>query len=94
MVSLKDATYDNDDNTTQTYTVVFKHGTVPVTPTNPGKPGEPINPNDPDGPKWPDGTGENSIDKTVTRTITFVDSNGKEVSSPVEQSVHFTAVKD
>ncbi|MBS5338154.1 MAG: MucBP domain-containing protein, partial [Lactobacillus acidophilus] len=90
----KDATYDNDDNTTQTYTVVFKHGTVPVTPTNPGKPGEPINPNDPDGPKWPDGTGENSIDKTVTRTITFVDSNGKEVSSPVEQSVHFTAVKD
>ncbi|WP_311318380.1 mucin-binding protein, partial [Lactobacillus acidophilus] len=87
----KDATYDNDDNTTQTYTVVFKHGTVPVTPTNPGKPGEPINPNDPDGPKWPDGTGESSIDKTVTRTITFVDSNGKEVSSPVEQSVHFTA---
>ncbi|WP_157046845.1 mucin-binding protein, partial [Lactobacillus kalixensis] len=45
------ATFDNDDNTTQVYTVVLRHGTIPVTPTDPGKPGEPINPNDPDGPK-------------------------------------------
>ncbi|MCC4418882.1 hypothetical protein LMC03_00915, partial [Limosilactobacillus reuteri] len=33
------ATYDNDDGTVQTYTVVLRHGTQPVTPTDPGKPG-------------------------------------------------------
>ncbi|WP_309432094.1 mucin-binding protein, partial [Bacillus thuringiensis] len=40
-------TFDNDDSTIQTYTVILKHGTTTVTPDKPGKPGEPINPNDP-----------------------------------------------
>ncbi|MCC4361790.1 mucin-binding protein, partial [Limosilactobacillus reuteri] len=43
--------FDNDDNTTQTYTVVLKHGTTTFKPDKPGTPGEPINPNYPDGPK-------------------------------------------
>ncbi|AXX74631.1 mucin-binding protein [Limosilactobacillus reuteri] len=46
-----DAVFDNDDNTTQTYTVVLKHGTTTFKPDKPGTPGEPINPNYPDGPK-------------------------------------------
>ncbi|WP_308141448.1 mucin-binding protein [Limosilactobacillus reuteri] len=82
------ATFDDDDNTTQTYTVVLKHGQQPVTPTNPGKPGEPINPNDPDGPKYPDGSDQ--VTKDVTRTIQYVDENGNKVSEPVEQTAHFT----
>ncbi|RMX27028.1 mucin-binding protein [Limosilactobacillus reuteri] len=82
------AVFDNDDNTTQTYTVVLKHGQQPVTPTNPGKPGEPINPNDPDGPKYPDGSDQ--VTKDVTRTIQYVDENGNKVSEPVEQTAHFT----
>lgn len=82
------ATYDNDDSTVQTYTVVLRHGTQPVTPTNPGKPGEPINPNDPDGPKYPDGSDQ--VTKDVTRTIQYVDENGNKVSEPVEQTAHFT----
>ncbi len=82
------AVFDDDDNTTQTYTVVLKHGQQPVTPTNPGKPGEPINPNDPDGPKYP--AGSDQVTKDVTRTIQYVDENGNKVSEPVEQTAHFT----
>ncbi|MCC4384273.1 MucBP domain-containing protein, partial [Limosilactobacillus reuteri] len=83
------ATYDNDDGTVQTYTVVLRHGTQPVTPTDPGKPGEPINPNDPDGPKYPDGSDQ--VTKNVTRTIQYVDENGDKISASVEQPVSFTA---
>nr|WP_257590064.1 LPXTG cell wall anchor domain-containing protein [Lactobacillus johnsonii] len=83
------ATFDNDDNTTQIYTVVLKHGTVPVTPENPGKPGEPINPNDPDGPKWPEGTGENGVKRTGTQTIHYEGAGDKTPSDDV-QTFDFT----
>ncbi len=83
------ATFDNDDNTTQIYTVVLKHGTVPVTPENPGKPGEPINPNDPDGPKWPEGTGENGVKRTGTQTIHYEGAGDKTPGDDV-QTFDFT----
>ena len=85
----EDATY-KDTNKIQTYYVTFKHGTVPVNPDNPGKPGEPINPNDPDGPKYPTDTEKSALTKTITRTINYVDNNGKVVSKPVTQTVDFT----
>ena len=84
-----DATFDNDDSTTQVFTVVLKHGTVPVTPENPGKPGEPINPNDPDGPKWLEGTDENSVKRTGTQTIHYVGAGDKTPSDDV-QTFDFT----
>ena len=84
-----DAVYDNDDNTTQRFVVVLKHGTVPVTPDKPGKPGEPINPNDPDGPKWPDGTDENSVKRTGTQTIHYEGAGDKTPSDDV-QTFDFT----
>ena len=84
-----DAVYDSDDNTTQRFVVVLKHGTVPVTPENPGKPGEPINPNDPDGPKWPDGTDENSVKRTGTQTIHYEGAGDKTPSDDV-QTFDFT----
>ncbi|WEB63601.1 YSIRK-type signal peptide-containing protein [Lactobacillus gasseri] len=84
-----DATFDNDDSTTQVFTVVLKHGTVPVTPENPGKPGEPINSNDPDGPKWPEGTDENSVKRTGTQTIHYVGAGDKTPSDDV-QTFDFT----
>ncbi len=80
------ATYDNDDNTTQIYTVVLKHGQQPV---NPSTPGEPINPKDPEGPKYPQGSDQ--VTKTVTRTVQYVDENGNKISDSVEQPVNFTA---
>nr|WP_068813578.1 hypothetical protein [Lactobacillus crispatus] len=83
------AKFDNDDNTTQIFTVVLKHGTVPVTPDKPGKPGEPINPNDPDGPKWPEGTDENSVKKTGTQTIHYVGA-GENTPKDDVQTFDFT----
>ncbi len=83
------AVYDNDDNTTQTYTVVLKHGTTTITPDKPGKPGEPINPNDPDGPKWPQGTDENSVKRTGTQTIHYTGAGDKTPKDDV-QSFTFT----
>ena len=84
------ATFDNDDNTTQVYTVVLRHGTIPVTPTDPGKPGEPINPNDPDGPKWPEGSYENALKKTGTQTIHYVYADGTKAKDDNVQSFDFT----
>ncbi|MBB1122442.1 mucin-binding protein [Limosilactobacillus albertensis] len=83
------ATYDSDNNTTQTYTVVLKHGHQPINPTQPGKPGEPVNPSDPTGPKYPSDSGVVTTD--VMRTIAYVDSNGNALHNPIEQTVHFTA---
>ncbi|WP_444510703.1 mucin-binding protein [Lactobacillus crispatus] len=83
------AKFDNDDNTTQIFTVVLKHSTVPVTPDKPGKPGEPINPNDPDGPKWPEGTDENSVKKTGTQTIHYVGA-GENTPKDDVQTFDFT----
>ncbi len=79
-----DAAYDNDDSTIQIFSVILKHGTVPVTPDKPGKPGEPINPNDPDGPKWPDGTDENSVKRTGTQTIHYEGAGDKTPSDDVQ----------
>ena len=83
------AVYDNDDNTTQTYTVVLKHGTTTITPDKPGKPGEPINPNDPDDPKFPQGTDENSVKRTGTQTIHYTGAGDKTPKDDV-QSFTFT----
>ncbi|QNQ81423.1 mucin-binding protein [Lactobacillus sp. PV034] len=85
-----DETFTNGSNV---FEVHFNEGTVPVNPQNPGKPGEPLNPNDPEGngPKYPDGTGEKDLNKTITRTIKFVDNNGKEVAKSITQPAHFTA---
>ncbi|TSO26649.1 YSIRK-type signal peptide-containing protein [Lactobacillus sp. LL6] len=83
------ATYDDKKNIVQKFYVTFKHGTVPVNPENPGKPGEPINPNDPTGPKYPEDS--NVVNKTVTRTIEFVNEKGQPVAKDIKQSVNFTA---
>lgn len=81
------------EKTGNKFEVHFTEGIIPVNPQNPGKPGEPLNPDDPEGkgPKYPQGTDEKSLNKTVTRTIKFVDENGNEVAKSIEQSVHFTA---
>ena len=82
-------TFDNDDSTIQTYTVILKHGTTIVIPDKPGKPGEPINPNDPDGPKWPDTTGKDNLSKTGTQTIHYTGAGNNTPKDNV-QSFTFT----
>ena len=73
------ASYDNNDDNTQTFYVDFKHGIQPVGPEDqknpnqkPGKPGDPINPDDPDknkSPKYP--VGSDVVTKDVTENITY-----------------------
>ncbi len=85
------AAYDHDNATTQTYTVILKHGIVPVTPDKPGNPGQPINPNDPNGPKWPQGTDENSVKRTGTQTIHYT---GAGENTPKDDVQEFTFTKN
>ena len=71
------ATYDNDDDVEQVFTVVLKHGHAPVGPNNPHTPGTPINPGEPDGPKWPSA---DNYQKEYSSTVHFVDNNGNKLS--------------
>ncbi|WOY89711.1 MucBP domain-containing protein [Ligilactobacillus murinus] len=82
-----EATFDNDDNTVQTYYVTFKHGEQPVGPDNPHEPGTPINPNDPNGPKWP---AKDEYTKQYTSTVQFVDKDGNKLRDDDVQTSTWT----
>ncbi|MFS9331887.1 MucBP domain-containing protein [Streptococcus mitis] len=71
--------FDKDVDTDQEYTVTLKERVVPVTPDQPKTPGTPVDPNNPDGPKYPAGLEEKDLNKTVTRTITYVYEDGTPV---------------
>ena len=74
-----DGVFDKDVDTDQEYTVTLKERVVPVTPDQPKTPGTPVDPNNPDGPKYPAGLEEKDLNKTVTRTITYVYEDGTPV---------------
>ena len=74
-----DGVFDKDVNTDQEFTVTLKERVVPVTPGQPKTPGTPVDPNNPDGPKYPAGLEEKDLNKTVTRTITYVYADGTPV---------------
>ena len=71
--------FDNDTNTDQEFKVVLKAKEVTVTPDQPKTPGTPVDPNKPNGPKYPAGLEEKDLNKTVTRTITYVYADGTPV---------------
>ena len=71
--------FDKDANTDQEFKVTLKERVVPVTPDQPKTPGTPVDPNNPDGPKYPAGLEEKDLNKTVTRTITYVYADGTPV---------------
>ena len=60
----------------------------PVTPSNP-EPGKPVFPEDPNGPKWPESVKDLVTETTATRTITYVDRNGKEVAATHTETIKF-----
>ncbi|MFN1208429.1 hypothetical protein ACKXGD_15790, partial [Enterococcus lactis] len=68
-----------NDNNDEDIIVTYKHKVDTVTPDQPGNPGQPINPDNPNGPKWPNGTDKDSLSKTITRTINYVDQNGNKL---------------
>ena len=71
--------FDKDVNTDQEFTVTLKERVVTVTPDQPKTPGTPVDPNNPEGPKYPAGLEEKDLNKTVTRTITYVYEDGTPV---------------
>ena len=74
-----DGVFDKDKDTDQEFTVTLKERVVPVTPDQPKTPGTPVDPNNPEGPKYPAGLEEKDLNKTVTRTITYVYEDGTPV---------------
>ena len=71
--------FDKDKDTDQEFKVTLKERVVPVTPDQPKTPGTPVDPNNPEGPKYPAGLEEKDLNKTVTRTITYVYADGTPV---------------
>ena len=71
--------FDKDKDTDQEFKVTLKAKVVTVTPDQPKTPGTPVDPNNPEGPKYPAGLEEKDLNKTVTRTITYVKADGTPV---------------
>ena len=83
--------FDNDTNAVQKFVVTVQPRLVPVIPSDVTPvPGQPINPEDPNSPVWPESVKELITSEEVTRTITYVDEDGKEVTTSVTSSVKFT----
>ncbi|GFZ26354.1 mucin-binding protein [Lactobacillus corticis] len=78
-------TYDTDDATNQTVTVTLKHGSVTVEPSDPKTSSDTI---DGTSTKYPDGVGENDLNKTITRTITVAYPDG--TTKTLTQAVKYT----
>ena len=60
----------------------------PVTPSTP-EPGKPVFPEDPNSPVWPETVRNLVTETTATRTITYVDQNGKEVAATHTETIKF-----
>ena len=83
--------FDNDTKAIQKFVVTVQPRLVPVIPSDVTPvPGQPIDPEDPNSPVWPESVKELTASEEVTRTITYVDGDGKEVTTSVTSSVKFT----
>ena len=60
----------------------------PVTPSNP-EPGKPVFPEDPNSPKWPESVKDLVTESSATRTITYVDRDGKQVAATHTETIKF-----
>ena len=60
----------------------------PATPSTP-EPGKPVFPEDPNSPVWPDTVKDLVTESSATRTITYVDQNGKEVAATHTETIKF-----
>ena len=89
----KEIVFDNDNNTTQNYTITLAHTYLTVSVQDPGFPGSPMN-QDANGTKYPEGTDVKGLTNTVTRTANYVVENGKKAApAAVKDSLSYTATK-
>ena len=85
------ASFDNDDTIDQAFYIHLNHDTETITPDHPKVPGTPINPSG--DAKYPDGVDKESLTKTITRTINYVDNKGNKVNgSPDGKSTYVQTV--
>lgn len=82
----QDARYSSNDNN-QVFAIVLVHERMTLDPNQAGQTGTPINADDPDGAKWPD---LSDYQRTYQRTIAFVDGQGNQLQSSVEQVSHWS----
>ena len=78
--------YDQPD-VVKEYEVHLKHGTITVSAKKPGKPGSPLSAGS--QVKWPAGTDKNSLTKTVTRTIEYRYSDGRQAAKSKIETITF-----
>ncbi|WKF86132.1 mucin-binding protein [Lacticaseibacillus pantheris] len=79
-----------DDTAADVGLVVYYYPTtVTVTPTDPKNPDTPVDPKNPDGPKYPAGVDQDSLNRTATETVRYVDQNGQPVATSSRQTIHF-----
>lgn len=83
----KDGVFDLDKKTNQVYKVVLEPVIETVTSAAPKDADTQMNAN---GDKYPEGLSKKDLEKTVTRTIHFVDKNRKKLKDDVVQTVTFT----
>ncbi len=81
------ATFDDNADQNQVFTVVLKHGHAPVGSNNPHEPGTPVNPDESNGPKWP---AKDTYTKEYTSTVHFVDNNGNKMRDDDVQTSTWT----
>ena len=86
----KGASFDNDDKAVQAFYIHLSHNTETITPDNPKTPSDII----PGTTKhYPSGVDKESLTKTITRTINYVDNKGNKINgSPDGKSTYVQTV--
>ena len=86
----KGASFDNDDKIDQAFYIHLNHNIETITPDNPKTPSDII----PGTTKhYPSGVDKESLTKTITRTINYVDNKGNKVNgSPDGKSTYVQTV--
>ncbi|UXN11190.1 mucin-binding protein [Lactobacillus amylovorus] len=86
----KGASFDNDDKTDQAFYIHLNHNIETINPDNPKTPSDII----PGTTKhYPSGVDKESLTKTITRTINYVDNKGNKVNgSPDGKSTYVQTV--
>lgn len=79
--------FDTDSEVDQDYVITFAPHIETITSNNPKKSGDPT---DRSEVTYPDGVDKDDLSKTITRTITYVDEDGNEMSEPVIQTATLT----
>ncbi|WP_461223698.1 mucin-binding protein [Lacticaseibacillus suihuaensis] len=90
-IKVIDAFTTTQDTADATITVTYYPATLTITPESPKQPGEAVDPtNSNDNRVYPAGVDTADLNRTITRTITYVDADGTQLGDVVTQAVKYT----